>query len=71
MCFIPRSGDVFAQTVSMSATGAFVTQVLVPLRRQPPSTRSAVVARFPMSEPAFGSVRANVATFSPRSAGTR
>ena len=71
MCFIPRSGDVFAQTVSMSATGAFVTHVLVPLRRQPPSTRSAVVARLPMSEPAFGSVRANVATFSPRSAGTR
>ncbi len=71
MCFIPRSGDVLAHTVSMSATGALVTHVLVPRRRQPPSTRSAMVVRLPMSEPAPGSVSAKVATFSPRSAGTR
>ena len=71
MCFIPRSREVLAQTVSMSATGALVTQVLVPLSRQPPSARSAKVAMPATSEPAFGSVRAKVAIFSPRRAGTR
>ena len=71
MFFIPRSPDVFAATVSTSATGALVTHVLVPRSTQRSPRRSARVARLATSEPALGSVIANVATSSPRSAGTR
>ena len=71
MFFMPRSAEVFAATVSTSATGALVTQVLPPLRTQRSPRRSARVVMLATSEPALGSVRAKVATRSPRSAGTR
>jgi hypothetical protein len=71
MFFMPRSPDVLAATVSTSATGALVTHVLAPRSTQPLPRRSARVVMLAMSEPAFGSVSANVATTSPRSAGVR
>ena len=67
----PRSPEVFAATVSTSATGALVTHVLVPRSTQRSPRRSARVVMPARSEPAPGSVSANVATRSPRSAGTR
>ena len=71
MDFRPRSSDVLAATVSKSATGALVTQVLVPRSTYRSPCRRARVVMFATSEPAFGSVSANVAIRSPRSAGTR
>ena len=71
MFFIPRSGDVLAATVRTSATGALVTHVLAPRNTQPSPCRSARVVMLATSEPALGSVSANVATRSPRSAGAR
>ena len=71
MFFMPRSSDVFAATVSMSATGALVTHVLVPRSTYRSPRRSARVVMPATSEPAFGSVSAKVATRSPRRAGTR
>ena len=71
MFCIPRSPEVFAATVSTSATGALVTQVFPPRRTQWSPRRSARVVMPATSEPAFGSVSANVAISSPRSAGTR
>src|SRR5262244_291631 len=61
MFFSPRSPDVFAATVNTSATGALVTHVFVPRSTQRSPRRSARVARLATSEPAFGSVIANVA----------
>jgi hypothetical protein len=71
MLFMPRSPDVFAATVSRSATGALVTHVLAPRSTQPSPRRSARVVMLAISEPALGSVSAKVATRSPRSAGMR
>ena len=71
MFFRPRSPEVLAATVSRSATGALVTQVLVPRSTQRSPRRSARVVMLATSEPALGSVSANVATRSPRRAGVR
>jgi hypothetical protein len=71
MFFMPRSADVFAATVRTSATGALVTHVFVPESTQRSPRFSARVVMPATSDPALGSVSANVATVSPRSAGTR
>ena len=59
--FMPRSSDVLAATVKRSATGALVTHVLVPRSTYRFPRRWARVVMFATSEPAFGSVSANVA----------
>jgi len=64
------SSDVFAATVSRSATGAGHPR-LGPRSTYRSPRRWARVVMFATSEPASGSVSAKVATRSPRSAGTR
>ncbi len=71
MDFMPRSSAVLAATVNRSATGALVPHVFVPRSTYRSPRRSARVVMFATSEPAFGSVSANVAIKSPRRAGTR
>ena len=48
---LTRPSSSLAQTIMMSAIGACVIQVLVPLRRQPPVTFRARVFMLPGSEP--------------------
>ena len=67
----PSSGEVFAATMTKSAIGPFVMNVLVPESSQPASVRWARAAIPATSDPAPGSVTASAPMRSPAMAGTR
>ena len=69
LCFLARSTD--AKTRKWSAMSARLIQIFWPLRTYESPSRLAVVARFAASVPTPGSVRPNVASFSPFACGTR
>ena len=69
--FRPLAGSLVATTVMKSATVPWVVKILLPFSTKPPSTAVARVRSAAASDPAFGSVIANAAIFSPRSAGSR
>ena len=67
-CFLARSTD--AKTRKWSARSARLIHSLAPLSTYESPSRRAVVASAAASVPAPGSVRPNVASFSPRACGT-